>query len=101
MAKNLLSEIVIAQKQGVAYGIGSICSAHPTVLEATLKHALLHEQAVLIESTCNQVNQFGGYTGMNPADFVAFVGQLARKTGCSRGKSNLRRRSSWPQSLAG
>jgi D-tagatose-1,6-bisphosphate aldolase subunit GatZ/KbaZ len=28
---------------------------------------------VLIESTCNQVNQFGGYTGMTPADFVRFV----------------------------
>lgn len=85
MAKNLLSEIVTAQKQGLAYGISSICSAHPTVLEATLKHALLHEQAVLIESTCNQVNQYGGYTGMNPADFVTFVGQLARKTGFPEG----------------
>ena len=85
MTKNLLSEIVTAQKQGVAYGISSICSAHPTVLEATLKHALSREQTVLIESTCNQVNQFGGYTGMNPADFVAFVGRLAQDTGFPEG----------------
>ena len=28
---------------------------------------------VLIEATCNQVNQQGGYTGMTPADFRGFV----------------------------
>jgi D-tagatose-1,6-bisphosphate aldolase subunit GatZ/KbaZ len=32
---------------------------------------------LLIESTCNQVNQFGGYTGMTPADFVAYVCAVA------------------------
>ena len=32
---------------------------------------------VLIEATCNQVNQFGGYTGMTPADFVGFVHKIA------------------------
>ncbi len=28
---------------------------------------------LLIEATSNQVNQFGGYTGMRPADFRSFV----------------------------
>ena len=28
---------------------------------------------VLIEATCNQVNQEGGYTGMTPADFRTYV----------------------------
>ena len=32
---------------------------------------------VLIEATCNQVNQFGGYTGMTPVDFVRFVSEIA------------------------
>jgi D-tagatose-1,6-bisphosphate aldolase subunit GatZ/KbaZ len=32
---------------------------------------------LLIEATCNQVNQFGGYTGMTPADFVSYVRNLA------------------------
>jgi len=27
-------------------------------------------RVLLIESTCNQVNQFGGYTGMTPAAFA-------------------------------
>lgn len=33
--------------------------------------------ALLIEATSNQVDQFGGYTGMTPADFRGFVCQLA------------------------
>lgn len=32
---------------------------------------------LLIEATSNQVDQFGGYTGMTPADFRGFVCQLA------------------------
>jgi D-tagatose-1,6-bisphosphate aldolase subunit GatZ/KbaZ len=32
---------------------------------------------LLIEATCNQVNQFGGYTGMTPVDFVRFVDGIA------------------------
>jgi D-tagatose-1,6-bisphosphate aldolase subunit GatZ/KbaZ len=38
----------------------------------------------LIESTCNQVNQFGGYTGMTPADFIASINQLADEVGLPR-----------------
>ena len=32
---------------------------------------------VLIESTSNQVDQFGGYTGMVPEQFVAYVKNIA------------------------
>jgi D-tagatose-1,6-bisphosphate aldolase subunit GatZ/KbaZ len=35
--------------------------------------------ALLLEATSNQVNQFGGYTGMRPADFRKFVYDLAKK----------------------
>lgn len=76
-----LDEIVKAQKRGEARGITSICSAHPMVLEAVFQHARKHQTVVLIESTCNQVNQFGGYTGMTPADFVAYVGGMADRFG--------------------
>jgi D-tagatose-1,6-bisphosphate aldolase subunit GatZ/KbaZ len=70
---HLLDEILRVQKRGEAAGIASICSAHPWVL----KTALRGEAPVLIESTCNQVNQFGGYTGMTPADFVGAVRGMA------------------------
>ncbi len=76
-----LDQIVTEQEAGRALGIPSICSANPWVLQATLRHGLERGQPVLIESTCNQVNQFGGYTGMTPADFVNFVGKMARQVG--------------------
>jgi len=75
----ILDDIVFAQKQGKPRGIPSICSAHPTVLETCFLHAQEQESWVLIESTCNQVNQFGGYTGMKPPDFAAFVWEMAAR----------------------
>jgi D-tagatose-1,6-bisphosphate aldolase subunit GatZ/KbaZ len=64
-----LADLIEAQKRGTARGLASICSAHPWVLRAAMRHTR-PDQLLLIESTCNQVNQFGGYTGMQPADFV-------------------------------
>ncbi len=34
---------------------------------------------LLVEATCNQVNQFGGYTGMTPVDFVSYVQGIAKE----------------------
>ena len=74
---HLLDEIVRAQKRGEARGNPSIMPAHSWVLRAALRG----ESPILIESTCNQVNQLGGYTGMTPADFVCLVRDLAAKNG--------------------
>jgi len=79
---HLLDEIVRAQKRGEARGIASICSAHPWVLKAAMRG----DDLVLIESTCNQVNQFGGYTGMTPAAFFAYVHGLAVENGFPAGR---------------
>jgi D-tagatose-1,6-bisphosphate aldolase subunit GatZ/KbaZ len=68
-----LDEIVKANKRGEIAGIASLCSAHPWVLRTALRGPA----PVLIEATCNQVNQFGGYTGMTPETFVTFVRNLA------------------------
>lgn len=77
-----LLDLVARHTRGDATGITSICCAHPWVLEATLRHAQRHDQPlVLIEATCNQVNQDGGYTGMTPDDFVAFVHGIAARVG--------------------
>ncbi|MFT8716753.1 MAG: class II D-tagatose-bisphosphate aldolase, non-catalytic subunit [Acetobacter malorum] len=64
------------------YGITSVCSAHPIVLEAALRRAASNRTPVLIEATCNQVNQEGGYTGMTPAGFRSLVASIAVKVGC-------------------
>lgn len=66
---------------GRKVGITSVCSAHPVVIEATLRHGLAVNQPVLIEATCNQVNQDGGYTGMTPAGFRSFVYEIADRVG--------------------
>ena len=60
-------------------GIASFCTANSIVLEAVIEEAASRGGYVLIEATANQVNQFDGYTGMKPADFAAFIHELARK----------------------
>jgi D-tagatose-bisphosphate aldolase class II non-catalytic subunit len=62
-------------------GVTSICTAHPLVIEAALLHGLETERRVLIEATCNQVNQDGGYTGMTPAKFRQFAETIAVRVG--------------------
>ena len=51
------------------------------VLEACIDQALFDGALLLVEATCNQVNQDGGYTGMRAADFRSFVTGLAAARG--------------------
>ncbi|NDJ56291.1 tagatose-bisphosphate aldolase subunit KbaZ [Enterobacteriaceae bacterium 4M9] len=74
-----LTEMVQRHKQGGGGGIYAICSAHPLVLEAALCFARDSDTPLLIEATSNQVDQFGGYTGMTPDDFRRFVQALAAR----------------------
>lgn len=76
-----LTNLAQRHNAGTKDGIVSICSAHPLVIEAAFLHALADRTPVLIEATCNQVNQDGGYTGMTPADFRSFVERIALKVG--------------------
>jgi len=76
---NALLDIVRAHKAGEAVGMYSLCSAHPLVLEAGVRLAAERGDTLLIEATANQVNQFGGYTGMTPATFRAFVEDIATR----------------------
>jgi D-tagatose-1,6-bisphosphate aldolase subunit GatZ/KbaZ len=70
-----------SNREGLGKGMYSVCSAHPDVLEACFEHAKADGSMILIESTSNQVDQFGGYTGMKPTDFAEFVTAIAEKTG--------------------
>ncbi len=76
-ATKRLREILLANRRGKRLGIYSICSANRFVLEAGMMQAVRDESLLLIESTSNQVNQFGGYTGQTPADFVKFLHEVA------------------------
>ncbi|MFT4182439.1 MAG: D-tagatose-bisphosphate aldolase, class II, non-catalytic subunit [Rhizobium sp.] len=76
-----LKSLADARRAGKPVGITSVCSAHPLVLEAAMSLAQRQGGPVLIEATCNQVNQFGGYTGKTPAQFASEVLALAEANG--------------------
>lgn len=73
-----LKNIVKLQKEGKPVGIYSACTANELVLRACMQRAKETNSVLLIEATANQVDQYGGYTGMKPKDFVVFVEKLAK-----------------------
>ncbi|EGR2274526.1 TPA: tagatose-bisphosphate aldolase subunit GatZ [Vibrio parahaemolyticus] len=76
-----MKDIITSHKENANIGIYSVCSAHPLVIKAAMIYELNTGNKVLIEATSNQVNQFGGYTGMKPKDFVNYVAKLAEEVG--------------------
>ena len=76
--KHPLQEMMDKRRQGIRCGIPSYCSANELVIEIALRRAKERNIPVLIEATANQVNQFGGYTGMKPADFYQMVLKMAK-----------------------
>lgn len=74
-----IQEIIGLQKKGICSGIFSCCSANEYVLKAAMQRVKKCNSYLLIESTANQVNQYGGYTGLTPLDFYRYVNDLAEK----------------------
>ena len=60
-------------------GIYSVCTANRLVLEGAFAQAAHDGSLLLIEATCNQVNQQGGYTGMVPALFRDYIHAIAQE----------------------
>ena len=81
MSTSFLISLSQRHREGKTEGITSVCSAHPAVIRAALTQGRRTGRPVLIEATCNQVNQDGGYTGMTPLDFRRFVEDIAAETG--------------------
>lgn len=82
---SLLQTHLAKRKLGIKTGIYSVCSAHPWVIRAAMEQAVEMDSLLLIEATSNQVNQFGGYTGMQPAEFRRFVLKHAAEAGLDEG----------------
>ena len=78
---NLILDMIDKRREGSHAGLYSVCSANEFVLAAALESGKETGTAVLIESTANQCNQYGGYTGMSPDDFSGFVFRIADKVG--------------------
>ena len=78
---HILKDILQNRKSGRLQGVYSACTASPAVLEAAMLRAKQTDTPAVVEATANQVNQFGGYTGMRPADYFKFINDSAEKVG--------------------
>jgi len=76
-----LLEVIRRNRAGLGGVAMSCCSAHPLVLHALFRTARRHDTLALVESTSNQVDQYGGYTGLTPADFARLVRGVAAEEG--------------------
>lgn len=84
--KNELLRMVEKRQMGIHCGVPSFCSANKLVIETVIEQAQRFDDCVLIEATSNQVNQYGGYTGMNSSDFKNYVYKIADELGVNKNK---------------
>ncbi|AHY57263.1 D-tagatose-bisphosphate aldolase, class II, non-catalytic subunit [Stenotrophomonas rhizophila] len=76
-----IQSLIAAHRQGHPVGLYSVCCSNEQVLLAAMQVAQRYDTLLLIEATSNQVDQFGGYTGMTPPQYRDYVLQLARDAG--------------------
>lgn len=67
--------------RGEAVGVASYCTAHGETIRAVCEAAASGTGPVLLEATCNQVNQEGGYTGLQPDGYRRMVEAIAVQAG--------------------
>ena len=72
-----INSLVSRNRSGEAVGLPCFCTANEQVLRSIFQYAKTHKVPAVIEATCNQVNQEGGYTGMTATDFRDWMGTLA------------------------
>lgn len=78
---SLVQEMIARNRAGEAIGLPCFCTANGHVLRAVLEYAKKTGLPTVIEATCNQVNQFGGYTGMTASDFMSWISDMANDAG--------------------
>ena len=76
-----IQDLAARNRAGEAVGLPCFCTANEHVLRAILAHAASTGAPTVIEATCNQVNQHGGYTGMTPKTFIAWLNTMAADAG--------------------
>lgn len=79
-----MQSIIEAHRKGERTGLYSVCCSNEQVLIAAMQVAQRYHTPLLIEATSNQVDQFGGYTGMTPVQYRSYVEGLADAHGFPR-----------------
>jgi D-tagatose-1,6-bisphosphate aldolase subunit GatZ/KbaZ len=78
---SILKSRIMLHKKNSSAGVYSVCSSNRFVLEAAMLQAKQADSFLLVESTSNQVDQYGGYSGMTPAAFRKYVMGIAEDAG--------------------
>lgn len=76
-----IGKILKQNREGQQTGLPCFCTSNGFVIDAALNFAAANNLPIVMEATCNQVNQFGGYTGMKPADFSQKMNKKAQALG--------------------
>lgn len=82
METNILKQI----SNKTPIGVYSVCTANYRVIKSSIEFAKKNNSILVVEATANQVNQFGGYTGMTPEDFKVFVHSICDEVDYSKDK---------------
>ena len=77
----LVNDLIARNRAGERIGLPCFCTANEHVLRTILAYGAQTGFPTVIEATCNQVNQDGGYTGMTPQDFMSWLGEMAGEVG--------------------
>ncbi len=80
---SIVQDLIVRNRAGETIGLPCFCTANEHVLRAVLAYAKKTGLPTVIEATCNQVNQYGGYTGMTAADFMDWLSGIAADAGVS------------------
>lgn len=81
---SLVQSLIDAHRKGEPVGLYSVCCSNEQALLAAMLVAQFYGTPLLVEATSNQVDQFGGYTGMTPPQYRAYVERLADAQGFPR-----------------
>ncbi|MEP3278024.1 MAG: class II D-tagatose-bisphosphate aldolase, non-catalytic subunit [Stappiaceae bacterium] len=76
---SLVQHLIDRNRAGEIIGLPCFCTANEHVLRAVLAYAAETRFPTVIEATCNQVNQEGGYTGMKPEGFMSWLRGMAEE----------------------
>ena len=76
-----VQDLIARNRKGEKIGLPCFCTANEHVLRTLLAHTAKTGFPTVIEATCNQVNQEGGYTGMTPSEFMSWLEGMANEAG--------------------
>lgn len=77
---NVLKQL-LDRSDGQPRGVLAVTCANEFVIKTCMESAKKRNTCFLVEATVNQVNQYGGYTGMKPADFAVMIQKIAQEIG--------------------